>query len=110
SAATTSPSPWKAHCRASAPQLARASVPGAIPFHFPLLASPTPCPEPPEHRRQPPERRRSRAHHRPHLQTTSAHVDPTNSSVLSSRSSQTPSRHLFSTRATSPPFPELRPP
>ena len=46
----------------------------------------------------------------PHLQTTSARADPTNSSALSSRSSPTPPRHLFSTGATSPLFPELRPP
>ena len=46
----------------------------------------------------------------PHLQTTSARADPTNSSALSSRCSPNPPRHLFSTRATSPPFLELRPP
>jgi hypothetical protein len=46
----------------------------------------------------------------PHLQTTSAHADPTNSSALSSRSSPTPPRHLLSTEATSPTFPELTPP
>ena len=46
----------------------------------------------------------------PHLQTTSARADPTNSSALSSRSSPTPPRHLFSTGATSPPFLELQPP
>ena len=61
SAAATSPSPWTARCRASAPQLARASVSGAIPFHFPLLASPAPCPEPPEHRRRPLECWRARS-------------------------------------------------
>ena len=61
SASATSPSPWTAHCRASAPQRMRASVPGAIPFHFPLLASPAPCPETPEHHRRPPERRRARS-------------------------------------------------
>ena len=44
----------------------------------------------------------------PHLQTNSVRADPTNSSALSSRSSLTPPRHLFSTGATSPPFPELR--
>src|SRR6185312_11140686 len=48
-ATSPSPSPWTTRCRASAPQLAHTSVPRAIPFHFPLLASPAPCPEPPEH-------------------------------------------------------------
>ena len=70
SAAAALPSPWTARCRASAPQLARASVPGAIPFHFLLLASPAPCPEPPEHRRRPPERRRARSSPSPRTSAT----------------------------------------
>ena len=70
SAAATSPSPWTARCRASPPQLTRASVPGAIPFHFPLLASPAPCPEPPEHRRRPPKRRRARSSPSPRTSAT----------------------------------------
>ena len=70
SAAATLPSPWTARCRASAPQFACASVPGAIPFHFPLLASLAPCPEPPEHRRRPPERRRARSSLSPRTSAT----------------------------------------
>ena len=65
SAAATSPSPWTARCRASAPQLARASVPGAIPFHFPLLASPAPCPNPQNIATDNPNAGELEAHHRP---------------------------------------------
>ena len=61
SVAATSPPPWPAQRRASAPQLARAPAPGGVLHHFPLLASLALCPEPPEHRRRPPELRRARS-------------------------------------------------
>ena len=46
SVAATSPPPWRAQRRASAPQLARAPAPRGVPHHFPLLASLALCPEP----------------------------------------------------------------
>ena len=54
SVVATSPPPWPAQRRASAPQLARAPAPGGVPHHIPLLASLALCPKPPEHRRRPP--------------------------------------------------------
>ena len=108
SAATTSPSPWTARCRASARQLARASVPGVIPFHFPLLASPALCPEPPEHRRCSPERRRARSSPSPR---TSATAPPMPTSPLAPpehraapRPRHTPNPPLQHDRRRAPPF------
>ena len=61
SVAATSPPPWPALRKASAPQLARTPAPGGVLHHFHRLASLALCPEPPEHRRRPPELRRARS-------------------------------------------------
>ena len=96
----TSPSRWRARCRAPETYLACASEPGTTPHSIPLVPTLFRCLHIPGHHHRPLNAGEFRPTVNPPFQTRSAPKDPANSFASTSRSSQTPLPRPISTGAT----------